>query len=352
MLPNEKTHQYPEWRINVVHSARMAGVGTVSAAMMWVLRGDEGGQDEAQAISKKSSFDEEASPTFDNDDCSSEGSSEMEWNSWSRDLERQKRVADVTPRHSKTQNKLWGQYSPTTDDFIVQQKRRALEPFAFVSSLSSSLPSRLSRPPDLERPYYYSLSTRRPSATSTTTDESLPEGGLEELPANLGTRVNLSAEAPKSVEPSNDIHGAKDESPRMIGFVWKGKGNKAKEKRKAEDGPKTALHDSATPQGQETYSESPPAITPPRSMNPSSQDIPRVRPLTGVRPLTEKSQSSQLRHAWSLPSLTRSFKHAVTDTAPEDDHALKSTAEKDLRGSKGKGGTPRLLRRVSVKVGK
>jgi hypothetical protein len=338
ILSSEKTHQYPEWRINVVHSARMAGVGMVSAAMMWILSGDKGRQDEARAIAKKRSFDAEASHGVDSDDSSSQGNSEMEWDSWSKDLERQKRVADVTPRNSKLQNKLWGQYSPTTDDFIVQQKRRALEPFAVVSSLSSSLPIRLSRPPDLERPYYHSWSARRPSATSTTTDDSLPEGGLEELRTNLGKRLNLSAAAPTSAEPS----GGKDEASRMIGFVWKGKGSKAKEKRKAEDGPKTTLHD----QGQEIHSESSPAVTPPRSMNPSSQDIPRVRPLT------EKSRSSQLRHAWSLPTLTRSLKHAAADAAPEDDSALKTTVERDLRGSKGRGNSPRLLRRVSVKAGK
>ncbi|KIJ66645.1 hypothetical protein HYDPIDRAFT_127846 [Hydnomerulius pinastri MD-312] len=94
---------YPEWRINTVENARKAGMGDVGKPLAWVLWTEKGVGDslignirkQRQAFSQEMQYKTSVIPSdiySGYDDSDSDGDSEMEWEGWMRDLERQGRV--------------------------------------------------------------------------------------------------------------------------------------------------------------------------------------------------------------------------------------------------------------------
>jgi hypothetical protein len=90
------TIPYPEWRINTVENARKAGMGDVGKAMAWVLWSEKGLgniRHHRQAFSREMQYKTPAPPDiYCGSDDESDDESEMEWEGWMRDLERQGRV--------------------------------------------------------------------------------------------------------------------------------------------------------------------------------------------------------------------------------------------------------------------
>ncbi|KAH7912340.1 hypothetical protein BJ138DRAFT_1178917 [Hygrophoropsis aurantiaca] len=93
---------YPEWRINTVEAARKAGMGDVGKPMAWVLWTDRGlGESLLGNIrNQRQTFTQEmqyksnslSASIYSQDDSDTEDESEMEWEGWMRDLERQNRT--------------------------------------------------------------------------------------------------------------------------------------------------------------------------------------------------------------------------------------------------------------------
>jgi hypothetical protein len=94
------TIPYPEWRINTVENARKAGMGDVGKAMAWVLWTEKGlGESlsgnirhHRQAFSREMQYKPIPPDIYCGSDDDSDDDSEMEWEGWMRDLERQSRV--------------------------------------------------------------------------------------------------------------------------------------------------------------------------------------------------------------------------------------------------------------------
>lgn len=92
---------YPEWRIHTVENARKAGMGDVGKPMAWVLWTEKGLGESLmgnirhyrQAFLQEMGYRTVMIPSdiYGSDDESDE-ESEMEWEGWMRDLERQSRV--------------------------------------------------------------------------------------------------------------------------------------------------------------------------------------------------------------------------------------------------------------------
>ncbi|KIK80657.1 hypothetical protein PAXRUDRAFT_158082 [Paxillus rubicundulus Ve08.2h10] len=102
---------YPEWRINIVENARKAGMGYVGKPMAWVLWTEKGLGDSLLGNIRKHrrAFSQEMqykmitvpSDLYPGSECGgSDDESEMEWEGWMRDLERQGRVK----KHSEKVN--------------------------------------------------------------------------------------------------------------------------------------------------------------------------------------------------------------------------------------------------------
>ncbi|KAH7884681.1 hypothetical protein F5I97DRAFT_1929521 [Phlebopus sp. FC_14] len=100
--PQYDTIPYPEWRINAVENARRAGMGDVGRPMAWVLWAERGlsspltGSTEKQRRKISQDVRRLVSPDiYDREnDSDSDGDSEIEWEGWMRDLERQGRVRE------------------------------------------------------------------------------------------------------------------------------------------------------------------------------------------------------------------------------------------------------------------
>ncbi|KAI9507885.1 hypothetical protein F5148DRAFT_48508 [Russula earlei] len=95
--PRGSSCPYPEWRTEVSQRAQRSGLGNVSDAMSWILRG---GPPLEPSVPKLSSTELRKKPSnltadlepfdFDgDDDCGDDGDCELEWDSWMRDLTRQ-----------------------------------------------------------------------------------------------------------------------------------------------------------------------------------------------------------------------------------------------------------------------
>ena len=107
------TIPYPEWRINTVENARKAGMGDVGKAMAWMLWTEKGlGESllgnirhHRQAFSREMQYKPTIPPDiYCGSDDESDDDSEMEWDGWMRDLERQSRVkhhSDKVARSSR-----------------------------------------------------------------------------------------------------------------------------------------------------------------------------------------------------------------------------------------------------------
>ncbi|KAH7927954.1 hypothetical protein BV22DRAFT_1031290 [Leucogyrophana mollusca] len=93
---------YPEWRINAVEAARKAGMGDVGKPMAWVLWTEKGLGDSllGNIRRQRQTFTQEmqyksnslATSLCSDDESDTDGESEMEWEGWMRDLERQSRT--------------------------------------------------------------------------------------------------------------------------------------------------------------------------------------------------------------------------------------------------------------------
>lgn len=101
---------YPEWRIHTVENARKAGMGDVGKPMSWVLWTDKGlGETllgnirhHRQAFLEEMQYKTTTIPfdIYGSDDESDEDS-EMEWDGWMRDMERQNQVKKRSEKVSR-----------------------------------------------------------------------------------------------------------------------------------------------------------------------------------------------------------------------------------------------------------
>ncbi|KAF8134999.1 hypothetical protein EV363DRAFT_1447792 [Boletus edulis] len=105
------TIPYPEWRINTVENARKAGMGDVGKAMAWVIWTEKGlGESllgnirhHRHAFSEEMQYKTTFAPDiYCGSDDESDEDSEMEWDGWMRDLERQSRVKQQSEKTSKS----------------------------------------------------------------------------------------------------------------------------------------------------------------------------------------------------------------------------------------------------------
>ncbi|KAH0833266.1 hypothetical protein J3R83DRAFT_12329 [Lanmaoa asiatica] len=98
------TIPYPEWRINTVENARKAGMGDVGKPMAWVLWTEKGiGETllgnirhHREAFSREMQYKTTTvlPDIYCGSDDDSDDDSEMEWEGWMRDLERQSRAKE------------------------------------------------------------------------------------------------------------------------------------------------------------------------------------------------------------------------------------------------------------------
>ncbi|KAG9315271.1 hypothetical protein JVU11DRAFT_4408 [Chiua virens] len=106
-----ETIPYPEWRINTVENARKAGMGDVGKPMAWVLWAEKGRGESLlgnihhhrQAFSQEMQYKTCAiAPDIYGTDEENDDDSEMEWEGWVRDLERQSRVKQRSTKAGKS----------------------------------------------------------------------------------------------------------------------------------------------------------------------------------------------------------------------------------------------------------
>ncbi|KAF9223456.1 hypothetical protein BS17DRAFT_734300 [Gyrodon lividus] len=104
---------YPEWRINTVENARKAGMGDVGKPMAWVLWTEKGLGDsllgnirqQRQAFSQEMRYKTSTIPSDiypGSEEDRSDDESEIEWEGWTRDLERQGRVKQQSEKASRS----------------------------------------------------------------------------------------------------------------------------------------------------------------------------------------------------------------------------------------------------------
>ena len=87
------TLPYPEWRIRTVNRAHQAGMGGVGKAMEWVLRNEIWSYEPVvRRGSMSSRYDENGDANNMVDQNGIEDLSDLEWEGWTRDLERQSQM--------------------------------------------------------------------------------------------------------------------------------------------------------------------------------------------------------------------------------------------------------------------
>ncbi|KAF8842078.1 hypothetical protein BDN67DRAFT_1067996 [Paxillus ammoniavirescens] len=149
---------YPEWRINTVENARKAGMGDVGKPMAWILWTENGLGDSLLGNIRKHrrAFSEEMqyktitipSDIYPGSECDgSDDESEIEWEGWMRDLERQGRVK----QHSEKANE-----SSTSRQTYTSTRMSTSLPSPPLSDTSSSGSPR-GRVPSLSLPHPVTL---------------------------------------------------------------------------------------------------------------------------------------------------------------------------------------------------
>lgn len=133
---------YPEWRTKTVETARKAGMGDVGKPLAFVLWSENAHQEPSlydirsprfafsQGMCRKSSTSSFA-PYSDSESGEIDGESEMEWEGWMRDLERQGSVKQCHAHHQKII------HSPSDSDQPPSPSPLPTPPLSDVSSQGS-----------------------------------------------------------------------------------------------------------------------------------------------------------------------------------------------------------------------
>ncbi|KAG2157923.1 uncharacterized protein EDB93DRAFT_1238284 [Suillus bovinus] len=230
---------YPEWRTKTVETARKAGMGDVGKPLALVLRSENTCRDTSlhdirsprftfsQGMSHKSSISSFA-PHSDSESDEIDGESEMEWEGWMRDLERQGCVKQHHIRHQKII------HSPSDSEY--QPSSSSPLPTPSLSEASSQGSPRGHSPPHSPPTYptinnviqcgdpfsRTSLELRMPGRINNTTVSTVSVGTAPQMsprrrsstltPGSL-SRLMKDRERGDAMHPSTAINGSRTGAP-------------------------------------------------------------------------------------------------------------------------------------------